>query len=333
LTHFVYEGSRNDVSTIKNLLYRLQESSLEAGTLIWDRGNVSNELVNAAEDAHWNLLCGIPKSSNEARDIVGGTDVPYSWTSLARSSKKGHIYATKVLGGLYGKERSLTVYANREREIHDSDARNETLSSIEEALRSLANNEISTCEKKIRENAKKIIGGYDEFIEFSVSRKTDTPRLKWKVKKKEVREAEKLDGKYLLLCTDASLSAKDVVNAYVEKDFIEKIFCTLKTCEEMEPIRHRLENRVRAYLFVCVLAYRLLAALQHNLKLISNRDCAWESANSLLARLGRVERVDVRLGQQVKTWYLNITRKDKQTLNKMGFTDLLKEKIEVDFRM
>ena len=333
LTHFVYEGSRNDVSTIKNLLHRLQESSLEAGTLIWDRGNVSNELVNAAEEAHWNLICGIPKSSNKACDIISRTDIPYSWNSLVRYSRRGHIYAKKVLGKLYGKERSLTVYANREREMHDSDERNEALSAIEEALQSLANNETSTGEMKIREKAKKIIGGYSEFIEFRVSRKCNTPRVKWKVKKKEIREAEKLDGKYLLLSTDASLSAKDVVDAYAEKDFIEKVFRTLKTGEEVEPMRHRLENRVRAYLFVCVLAYRLLAALQHNINMISTQDSTRESASTLLARLGRVERVNVRLGQQVKTWYLNITRKDQKTLKKMGFKDLLKEKVEVDFRM
>jgi len=334
LTHFVYEGSRNDVSTIKNLLYRLQESSLESGTLIWDRGNVSNEIVNAAEKANWNLICGIPGSSKEARDIISSTDIPYSWNSLIRSSKKGHIYAMKVMRKLYGKKRSLIVYANREREIHDSDARNETLSSIEEELQFLANSDPSVSEKKIREKAKKIIGRNDEFIEFSVCRKSDSPRVKWKIKKKLVKEAEKQDGKYLLLSTDASLTAKEVVNTYVEKDFIEKVFCTLKTCEEMEPVRHRLENRVRAYLFICVLAYRLLAALQYNLQMISNQDNrAWESANSFLARLGRVERVNVRLGQQVKTWYLNITGKDQQTLKKMGFKDLLKEGIEVDFRV
>ena len=334
LTHFVYKGSRNDVSTIKNLLYRLQESSLESGTLIWDRGNVSNELVNAAENTNWNLICGIPRSSNEARDIIRSTNIPYSWNYLIRYSKKGHIYAMKVLKELYGKERSLTLYANRERELHDSNTRNETLLSIEEALQSLANSDPSKSEKEIREKAKKIIGGYSEFIEFSVSRKRDTPRVKWRIKRKEVREAEKLYGKYILLSTDASLSAKEVVNAYVEKDFIEKVFCILKTCEEIEPIRHRLENRVKAYLFVCVLAYRLLAALQHNLQLISNQDnSAWESANSFLARLDRVERVNVRLGQQVKTWYLNIKRKDQQTLKKMGFKDLLKETIEVDFRV
>ena len=333
LTHFVYRGSRNDVSTIKNLLSRLQESSLEKGTLIWDRGNVSNELVNIAEDAHWNLICGIPKSTNEARDIIKSANVPYSWTSLVRYSKQGHIYAIRVLEELYGKQRSLTVYSNREREVHDADARNEALSSIEEALQSLANKNTSMCEKKIREKAKKIIGGYDKLIEFSISRKSNDPRVKWKVKKKEVREAEKLDGRYLLLSTDTSLSAKEVVNAYVEKDFIEKVFCTLKTWEKVEPIRHRLENRVRAYLFLCVLAYRLLAALRYNLLSISDRDSAWEHAGSLLARLGRVERVNVRLGQQVKTLYLNFTKKDQYTLKKMGLGDLLKDKIEVDFRL
>jgi transposase len=333
LTHFVYNGSRNGVSTIRNLLSRLQKSSLEPGTLIWDRGNVSNELVNIAEGARWKLICGIPKTSNEVVEILKSTDVPCSWNSLVRTSKRGHLYAIKVHEKLYGKERSLTIYTNREREVHEANSRNEALASIGEALQLLAQDESLKEEKKIRAKAKKIIGEFDKYVDFSISRKSNTPRLKWKINMKEVKEAEKVDGKYILLSTNPALSAKDVVNAYIEKDFIEKVFCTLKTSEKVEPIRHRLENRVRAYLFVCVLAYRLLAALHYSLQSIADKDNAWEHAGSLLARLGRVERVNVRLGQQVTTWYLNITNDDKKTLKKMGFGDLLKEKTEVDFRL
>jgi len=58
---------------------------------------------------------------------------------------------------------------------------------------------------------------------------------------------------------------------YLEKDFIEKVFRVLKSHEEIEPVRHRLEQRVRAYIFVCMLAYRLLAVLQWKLKSASQK--------------------------------------------------------------
>ena len=42
------------------------------------------------------------------------------------------------------------------------------------------------------------------------------------------------------------------MKAYFEKDLWRPVFRTLKTSEEMEPVRHRFERRVRVYIFVCV---------------------------------------------------------------------------------
>lgn len=55
--------------------------------------------------------------------------------------------------------------------------------------------------------------------------------------------------------------------------------------------------------------------------------------DDLLRELECVERVQVRLGHQVKTWYLNVTRRNIETHEKMGFHDLLKETTEVNFKM
>ena len=115
--------------------------------------------------------------------------------------------------------------------------------------------------------------------------------------------------------TDESLSPNEVIKTYFEKDFVEKFFRTLKTFEEIEPVRHRLEQRVRAQIFVCVLAFRLLADLQYRLIKISGSNGAQEQVDDLLREL---ERVQVRLGHQVKTWYLNVTRKTLRHLRRGG---------------
>lgn len=333
LLHFVYNGSRNAASTVRNLLSSLQESSVEPGTIIWDRGNVSGKHVEAAEAAGWHIICGVPKSVNVVVDLLKATEVQCTHRTLARSSKAGHVYVKKVKERLYGSERSLVVYTNRERGVREADARNEALAAIDEGLHELAEKASTWGEKRIHEEAGKIIGGYRELMEPRVRRKGDGPRLTWSFKKKKFRELESLDGKWLLLSTDAKLSAKEVVNTYLEKDFIEKVFRTLKTSEEVEPVRHRLERRVRAYLFLCVLSYRLLAVLQHRLGKISTREDRWERADTLLSELARVERVQVRLGHQVKTWYLNVSGESRDVLDKMGYKKLLTETVEVDFKM
>jgi hypothetical protein len=332
LAHFVYGGSRNAPSTIKNLIVALQESSVEPGTLIWDRGNVSGEHVESATAAGWHLICGVPMSVNEARDIVERTQLEYSHETLARGSKGGHVYATSLEAPLYGKERNLVVCDNRERGVRDADGRNEALATIVEDLEGLAGRVGGWGERRIHDEAAKVIVKFKDLVVPKAKRKGDGPRLTWEVRKHEVRRLERMDGKWLLLCTDPALSAKQATNLYLEKDFIEKVFRTLKTSEEIVPVRHRLERRVRAYLFVCVLAYRLLAMLQYRLRKLSNKDDTWERADTLLQELGRVERVQVRLGRQVKSWYLNLSGKNREMLDRMGYKKLLKEEVEVDLR-
>jgi hypothetical protein len=59
----------------------------------------------------------------------------------------------------------------------------------------------------------------------------------------------------------------------------------------------------------------------------------WHGADEFLNDLEGVERVQVRLGHQVKIWHLNLTGKSQKILEMMGFKDMLKETIEVDFKL
>ena len=325
IAHFVYNGSRHSASTVKNLLARLNAVSIEPGTLIWDRGNVSRRYVEMVEDMGWKLICGIPKTSKEAKEIISMTNVPIGPDTLARSSRAGHIYAIKTRSKLYGRERSLVVYTNRERGVKDADARNEALAILGRELDELSEKGRAWSEKRLHSQIKSILNSWSDFIDARVSRKKEGARIVWSYKTQELRLAESIDGKWLVLSTDDALDANEVVNEYLEKDFIEKVFRVLKTQEEVEPVRHRLEHRVRAYLFVCMLAYRLLSVLQWKLKEASGKEDSWESADTLLQALARVERVELTFGNEIKTLYLNVTKAITDTLREIGMKEILKE--------
>ena len=69
-----------------------------------------------------------------------------------------------------------------------------------------------------------------------------------------------LDGIYILRTsvTEQELSAADVVRSYKQLAQVERGFRTLKGPElEIRPVHHRLEDRVRAHVFLCLLAYYL----------------------------------------------------------------------------
>ena len=67
-----------------------------------------------------------------------------------------------------------------------------------------------------------------------------------------------LDGVYVLRTSvpAARLGAAEAVRSYKQLSQVERAFRTLKTVDlEVRPIHHRLEDRVRAHIFLCLLAY------------------------------------------------------------------------------
>jgi transposase len=79
-------------------------------------------------------------------------------------------------------------------------------------------------------------------------------------KEAQIAEEAALDGMYILRTSvDASkFSAADVVRSYKELAKVERAFRTMKSDDlAIRPIHHRLEDRVRAHVFLCMLAYYL----------------------------------------------------------------------------
>jgi len=56
---------------------------------------------------------------------------------------------------------------------------------------------------------------------------------------------------------DSELTAPDVVHSYKQLKWAERAFRTFKGPLEVRPIHHRLEERVRAHLLICMLSYYL----------------------------------------------------------------------------
>jgi hypothetical protein len=74
----------------------------------------------------------------------------------------------------------------------------------------------------------------------------------------EIDEEAALDGLYVLrtTCPPAELGAPAVVRAYKQLKEVEQAFRTMKSPElAIRPIFHHLEERVRAHVFLCMLAY------------------------------------------------------------------------------
>ena len=77
-------------------------------------------------------------------------------------------------------------------------------------------------------------------------------------KEEEIREEAALDGLYVIRTSvpQEAMTAEETVGAYKSLAHVERAFRSLKTVDlEIRPIYHRLSERVKGHIFLCMLAY------------------------------------------------------------------------------
>jgi len=80
----------------------------------------------------------------------------------------------------------------------------------------------------------------------------------WTRRAESISDEERLDGIYVIRTSESALSlpADDAVRHYKSLAHVERAFRCLKGIDlRIRPIFHRKENRVRAHIFLCMLAY------------------------------------------------------------------------------
>jgi len=86
----------------------------------------------------------------------------------------------------------------------------------------------------------------------------DDNLLRWERKSQAIELEAGLDGFYVIRTSESSqqLSADNAVRSYKRLADVEQAFRSLKSLELLvRPIHHRLETRVKAHIFICLLAY------------------------------------------------------------------------------
>jgi transposase len=73
-----------------------------------------------------------------------------------------------------------------------------------------------------------------------------------------VKAETRLDGKYLLRCSDPKLSPEDIAVGYQQLLQVERGWRDMKSILDLRPVYHRLEDRIRAHILLCWLALLLV---------------------------------------------------------------------------
>jgi hypothetical protein len=79
-----------------------------------------------------------------------------------------------------------------------------------------------------------------------------------RIDKQKIKAEEKLDGKYLLRCSDPHLSPEDIALGYKQLLEVERGWRDMKQIIDLRPVFHRREDRIRSHILLCWLALLLI---------------------------------------------------------------------------
>ena len=81
---------------------------------------------------------------------------------------------------------------------------------------------------------------------------------------KAIGNEEPYDGIFILSTSRQDLAAEKIVDSYKNLKEVEMLFDDLKHFVDVRPVRHWLEVRVRAHVFICILALLLKRIFEIN---------------------------------------------------------------------
>lgn len=104
------------------------------------------------------------------------------------------------------------------------------------------------------------------------------------IDREALQKAERMEGKWVLMTNDDTLSADDAATGYKNLLVIERCFRTLKRCElKVSPVYHWLPRRIEAHVKICVLAL----LIERTAELLANT--TWSTLRTTLQKMQATE--------------------------------------------
>jgi len=320
--HLVFEGNETDIKTVGRAITRLKEEfAISDCLLIFDRGMVSEENIGELDGSGYDFICGLKKNKvvkAMLREVE--TAELLSEENFVKDLDEGSkLYAVGMVRELYGKERKVVICYDTKKAASKKRDRDEKLKRAEAELSAyrakLAKGNYREMEKVVSK-VKAILKGVSTYFKCTYTLEGGRITIDFKRRDDKIADAERLDGKHALMSTRTTMSAKEIISAYYDKDGIEKAFCCIKQPIGLRPIRHWLDGRVKAHIFICYLSYLLMKTLEHMLK----KGGLKMNAENALKQLGKVKYVVVTNPKgDVSTAKLSIpSRVQRQIMDVLG---------------
>ncbi len=287
--HEIFEGNTRDRTTVGTMLDVMEHRMGKRGgaTVVVDRGMAYDDTLELirSRDYHY-IVAGQPSERvpyvEDCADQSGWTEVVRESSPRNPSQKKSVVRIPRRMAGsevhvLCASEgRGAKDRAIREKQEKRFLADLGKLEKRVAAGRLRDQAKVNQAIGRLKERYPRVARYYDSAHDAAAGRLSVREDAEKKLR------AAKLDGGYVIRTSRTDMTDDEIWRTYMLLTRVENAFRDMKGPLMERPIFHQLQHRVETHIFLCVLAYHLLVAIEKSF-LDAGIHTSWEALREQLA--------------------------------------------------
>ncbi len=323
IAHRVYPGNTKDSSTLTDQIHRLKKTfGIKQCVLVVDRGLVTKDNLTELVSEGYQYIVALRKRKRELFQPVLADNRSRLQPVEGQKNLRGFETTVEEFGG----DRVIFCFNSEKAEV-EARHRKERLDKAKTRLKEIQALFLSGRRKdkgKLLQQAARYLER-KKLASFFHLKCDDNSGIGFIVKQEKVDFEAELDGLLVLRTNQTDLSIPEVVSAYKTLARAEFAFKELKDFIDLRPMRHWTEERVRAHIFICVLAYLLEICIEIKLK----RAGLEMSARKSLDILSEIKLVDQEIDGMKLCTYSQPSAESRKIIKALGLK-LPKEKLFIE---
>jgi transposase len=312
IAHQVYPGNTKDSNTLNEQINLLkQRFKLKQCVLVVDRGLVSEANLSALVSEGYQYIVALRKRKRELFLPV----LREKRLRLQPVSGEKDLLGFETKLPEFGEDR-VVFYHNTAKAEVEARHRKERLDKAKTRLKEI---QVLFLSGK-RQDREKLLQQAARCLErkklsrFFQLQTDENKGISFSLKREALEFEAELDGLFVLRSNRTDLSIAELVSAYKTLARAESAFKELKDFIELRPMFHWAEERVRAHIFICVLAYLIETCIEIRLK-----EKGWEmTARKALKTLSEIKLIEQEIEGLKLCTYSQPTPESRKIIHALG---------------
>ena len=268
--HEIFDGHTQDRRSLDQMLDVLEKRTGKklGATVIVDRGMAFEENLEQIRKRKLHYL--VAGRQSERNQWLEELENDEGWKEVHRTPSPRNPFQKKTRVEIKRQQKGDIVYLlcrseGREEKDRAIREKQETklIADLKRLQQRVAKGRLKR-ENKIQRAIGRLLERYPRVARYyELSYDAVQKNLSWKELTDKKATAKKLDGSYVLKTDRQDLTAEEIWRTYILLTRVEDAFRDIKSPLMERPIFHHLQNRTQTHIFLCVLAYHLLAAIEH----------------------------------------------------------------------